>query len=158
MTARTILGVDPGQTGALALLDTDGELVDVWDMPTVDRQVSAALLGDLVAAIWNHVIHHDLTAVVEQVHAMPRQGVSTTFKFGVSYGVVLGVVGALDIPVAHVTPAVWKKAMHVTADKGSSRRRAIDLWPGKASVFARVKDDGRAEAALIARYHWEVKV
>jgi crossover junction endodeoxyribonuclease RuvC len=89
---------------------------------------------------------------------MPRQGVASSFNFGKSYGIVLGVLGALDVPVTHPTPAAWKKAMGVTADKASSRRRATDLWPAMSGTFARVKDDGRAESALIARWAWQSMV
>jgi len=115
----------------------------------VDKRVSATLLARLV---WR--CRETTHAVVEQVASRPGQGVASTFKFGTSYGVVLGVLGALEIPVTHVTPATWKRAVGVTADKGSSRRKAIDLWPDKAQMFARVKDDGRAESALIAWWAW----
>ena len=87
---------------------------------------------------------------------MPRQGVSSTFKYGVGYGTILGVCGALRLPVRHVTPAVWKRAAGLSKDKGASRRRACELWPAHSASFGRVRDDGRAEAALIARHGWEV--
>ena len=147
MTPAVILGVDPGKTGAIAAVDaTTGVLVWVEDMP---HDVNGALIRELL------LNEHAIGAWVEQVHAMPRQGVSSTFAFGVAYGKVLGALTALLVPVHHVTPATWKKAMRVTADKGTSRTRAVDLFPTHAGTFARVKDDGRAEAALIARYGWE---
>jgi crossover junction endodeoxyribonuclease RuvC len=91
--------------------------------------------------------------VVEQVHAMPRQGVSSTFSFGKACGMIEGVVAARGLPIAWVTPQRWKKAMGVTADKNSSRQLAINLWPNEAELFKRVKDADRAEAALIAEHY-----
>jgi crossover junction endodeoxyribonuclease RuvC len=149
MTPPVVIGIDPGLSGAIAALDAiDGRLIWVEDMPALGKRVNAAHLADLLEG------ERIVTAAVEAVHAMPRQGVSSSFNFGVSLGIVLGVLGALDVPVTHPTPAAWKKAMGVTADKASSRRRATDLWPAMSGTFARVKDDGRAESALIARHAW----
>lgn len=142
-----MFGVDPGASGAIAVVRADGRLVEVLDMPHHDGHVSAALVADFITA------HNepDAEAWVEQVHAMPKQGVSSSFKFGAAYGVVLGVLGGLRIPVHLITPARWKRAAGLTSDKGLSRRRAIELWPEHSALFARVKDDGRAEAALLAK-------
>lgn len=152
MTAL-ICGVDPGKTGAIAFLDAADPtvLVDVVDMPPATGAALGALIRELVADF----APHEITAAwVEQVHAMPRQGLSSTWRFAEGYGAILGALGALAVPVHHVTPAKWKKAQRVTTDKGSSRQRAIELWSTDAARFARVKDDGRAEAALIARHGW----
>jgi hypothetical protein len=144
-----VLGVDPGKSGALAFLDSDGRLIDVVDMP----DAKGAALGALVrVALEDHAPHRVISAWVEEVHAMPRQGVSSTFTFGAGYGAVLGALGALGVPTHGVTPAAWKRGQRVTADKASSRQRAVELWPEAAGRFARVRDDGRAEAALIARH------
>jgi hypothetical protein len=140
-----ILGIDPGASGALAWLD-DGHLLDVVDMPVVDKDVSAALLCRALASVGVDV------AVVEQAQSMPRQGVASSFRYGVCYGVILGCLAAHAIPVTHVRPTKWKKAMGLGPDKDKSRRMAIDLWPDRADLFARKKDDGRAEAALLAEY------
>jgi crossover junction endodeoxyribonuclease RuvC len=88
------------------------------------------------------------------VASRPGQGVASTFKFGASYGCAYGVLCALNAPVRHVTPATWKRAFGLNADKERSRRMAIELWPNMSGYFARKKDDGRAEAALIARWCW----
>ena len=82
---------------------------------------------------------------------MPKQGVASTWTFAEGYGVVLGVLGALQVPVRLVTPRTWKEAAGLGKDKNASRQRAVELWPHCSLLFARVKDDGRAEAALIAR-------
>jgi crossover junction endodeoxyribonuclease RuvC len=144
-----ILGIDPGATGGLALLDPDGELTAVHDMPYLDGSVSAPLVAAII---------RDTDAItaayVERAQAMPRQGIASTFKYGTGYGVLLGVLGALHIPTTTVRPTEWKRTAGLSADKGASRRRAIELWPAQAETFARVKDDGRAEAALIARHGW----
>lgn len=146
-----LLGVDPGKTGALAFIDADDPsvLVDVVDMP----DATGAALGALVRNLLADLAPHDVAAAwVEKVGAMPRQGIASTWRFAEGYGAVLGALGALEVPVHHVTPTKWKKAQRVTAEKASSRQRAVELWPNDAARFARVKDDGRAEAALIARH------
>lgn len=170
------VGIDPGKTGAIAILNGDA-LVAVYDMPVIDGQV----LGALVAQLLGHVPErHQNTiarlqamsssdgmligslirvkhATVERVSARPGQGVSSTFGFGFSAGVVHGVLGALLIPVDIVTPAMWKRHFRLGADKDESRARAIERWPQHAGQFARKRDDGRAEAALIALWWHETQ-
>jgi crossover junction endodeoxyribonuclease RuvC len=146
------LGVDPGGTGALALLDADGRLLAVEDMPVHEGVVSAPLAANIVEG-WKDALY-SLTAWVEDVHSMPKQGVSSSFKFGRAFGTIVGVLGGAMVPVEYVTPAKWKQAARLSKDKNASRRRAVELWPEHADLFKRVKDDGRAEAALIARHGW----
>ena len=144
-----ILGIDPGKSGALALLHPDGWLVDVVDMPSVTGAALGAQVADLLADFSPDTVG---VAWVEKVHSMPKQGVASVWTFAEGYGSLLGALGALRVPVHHVTPQAWKKAEGVTADKSTSRQRACELWPTESHRFARVKDDGRAEACLIARY------
>jgi crossover junction endodeoxyribonuclease RuvC len=144
------IGIDPGLSGAVAILN-DHHLVDVYDLPVIGKHINAAELATYEGWRTNPGGFH---AVIEAVHAMPRQGVSSVFTFGRSLGAVEGVFAALGVPVSWVTPARWKKDMHLSADKNESRRMATELWPHKASSFHRVKDDGRAEAALIALW-WQ---
>lgn len=143
------IGVDPGKSGAIAILDEEGALIDVYDMPIAGGLVCAHLLATLDD--WDSEYYD--TVVIEDVHSMPKQGVSSSFDFGRSKGVVEGVFAMAGRPLRYVSPAKWKKALGITADKGTARRRAIELWPNHAAKFARVKDDGRAEAALIAWWH-----
>lgn len=150
MTPTLIVGVDPGLSGAIALLDVDGNLVDVYDMPVVDGHISAAILASYEGWRTTPTRFH---AVVEDVHAMPGQGVTSMFTFGRGVGVIEGTFGALGVPVTRVTPQKWKRSFGLGKDKGESRRRALELWPAHASKFARVKDDGRAEAALIGLWY-----
>lgn len=148
-----ILGVDCGLSGAWALLTDDGRLVAVGDMPAAGGVVSAHLLAvALDAAEWAHMRRYGGVAVVEIAGAMPGQGVSSTWKFARATGVVEGVLAGLGWPLHTVTPAKWKKGMGLGKDKGASRAMAARLWPDHAASFARVKDDGRAEAALIAEW------
>ena len=144
-----IVGIDPGNNGGIALLHGD-RLIYADHLPIVGKTLSGHLLNN-----WFGDIEPDTPdmVVVEQVHAMPRQGVSSTFNFGKAVGIIEGVIAARGLPVTYVTPQRWKKAMGVTADKNSSRQSAINLWPTEADLFRRVKDADRAEAALIAEYY-----
>jgi crossover junction endodeoxyribonuclease RuvC len=155
MSARVVLGIDPGQTGAIAVFD--GERIEaVLDMPTMPRlhgqgqQVDPA---NLATALLDLRHGRNASAVLEAVSAMPGQGVSSTFRFGESVGVVLGVLGALQVPVRMVTPARWKRAAGLLGrDKDAARTLAIQLHPEVAVLLARKKDIGRADAVCIARF------
>ena len=146
-----VLGVDPGLDGAIALLG-DGFLA-VRDMPTAGelkrRVVVAAEAAGIIRA-WTPDI-----AVIERVHAMPKQGVTSSFRFGQALGTIEGVLGALLIPIEYVTPQSWKKHFRLTANKDDARLRAIQTWPRIADELRRKKDADKAEALLIARYKQE---
>jgi crossover junction endodeoxyribonuclease RuvC len=151
-----IVGCDPGKSGALARLDESGRLWGVVDMPVVGPTISAHLLDEAVHDWIDPMFDPPYgVAVIEDVHAMPKQGVSSMFSFGRSLGVAEGVLAGNGLSLRYVSPAKWKRALGLTGDKGASRRRAIELFPDQAKLFARVKDDGRAEAALIAWWHWK---
>lgn len=144
-----IVGIDPGATGAIAHIDTDARLLHVEDIPIFDGHVNAPVAATVLLA------HGHITgAFIERAHPMPNMGVSGAFRYGAGWGCLLGVLGALSIPVHHVGSAQWKRAAKLGRDKSASRRLATELWPEHAERFARVKDDGRAEAALIARHGW----
>jgi len=146
-----VIGIDPGVSGAVAFVYPDGVHVD--DMPTVEvrgkRHVCPHGLRDRLR-------QHDLQAVVAVVleHVQGVQGTRATsaFSFGRSFGLVEGLVAGLTLPLVLVRPQVWTKDLGVSRDKGSHRRAACNLWPKDAGLFARVKDDGRADAALLC--HW----
>lgn len=144
----TVLGIDPGIIGGWAIVTDDGDLVTAGDLPVVgagaQRMVSAPLIREIITS------HQPTEAVIEQVSAMPKQGVSSSFKFGRAVGLVEGVIGGAHLRTTWVTPQRWKKELRLSADKEASRQMAIRRWPGKASLFARKMDHGRAEAALIA--------
>ena len=155
----TILGIDPGATGAIALLpDGDPAGLLILDMPSVKvkrggsqvREVSPGMLyGNLGLELCGD---HPVYAYLERVHALPGQGVSSMFSFGRALGIVEGVLAALLAEVTQVSPAEWTRAMRVRGGKDGARARAVELFPGRAHLFARVEDHGRADAALIAYY------
>ena len=146
-------GIDVGNNGAIALV-VDGVLDSVVDMPVVEikrgrttkRQVSAQALVGIIKEM------NPTQAAVEKVGSMPNQGVSSTFAFGRSAGVIEGVLAALGVPVTYVQPAVWAKSMNKGYGKDASRHRAMELFPDKQDWFKLVKHDGRAEAVLIAMW------
>ena len=147
---RVILGVDPGASGAIAFYrpDTPAE-IEVHDTPLADGQVDGAALARIIRS------SGATEAMVERVGAMPKQGVSSTFKFGMAYGAVLAACGVLMLPLRQETPGRWKKHFRLDADKEKARALAIRTWPASAS-FSRKKDHGRAEAALLALFAAEV--
>ena len=151
-----ILGIDPGLAGAVALLRCEGLKIEaLYDMPIIDGRVDAARLALIVGMCQ---LQGTIVAAVELVSSMPRQ--AGAFNFGVSAGVVHGVLGALQIPFTLVSPNVWKGAtgLHRLTNeaqaqtKTRARELASRLWPESAALFARAKDDGRAESALLARF------
>ena len=149
------LGIDPGQTGAIAAFDGT-RIVGLIDMPTMTRLHGSGRQVDpytLATEVLDLCAGRNATAVIEAVSAMPGQGVSSMFRFGESVGVVLGVLGALQMPVRWVTPQRWKKAAGIVGkDKDAARSLAIQLHPEVAEMLKRKKDVGRADAALIARF------
>jgi crossover junction endodeoxyribonuclease RuvC len=142
---RTI-GIDPGAKGALALFENH-VLVRIWDMPIVlvkDKpRVDAAAVGLILREAKPD------QAFMERVGAMPGQGVTSMFAFGMAAGIVMGALGALEIPLTLVTPSHWKGVLRVPKDKGAARARASQLLPAGAGNWPLSKHDGRAEAALI---------
>lgn len=144
MTDRCILGVDPGVTGGVAFLYPDNRIV-ADDIPTVAGEVDVDTLVRTIKAASPRL------AFVERASAMPKQGVASTFKFGMAYGALRTVVSLCEIPTRLVTARKWKDHFHLDSDKEKSRALAIRMFPG-CGLFARKKDHGRAEAALIALY------
>lgn len=145
-----IIAVDPGKTGAIAVVDGP-RLMDIVDMPVTDKQVDGFALAETINVLAMSFNAH--AAVIERVSARPKQGVVSTFTFGEGYGIVQGVFAAFGMPVSFVRPQRWKKDLNITSDKNESRIMAQDLWPHNHDWFSRVKDDGRAEAALIG--YWK---
>lgn len=145
----SVVGIDPGVSGAIAFV---GDEVECFDMPTIEirgkRRVCPVSLRSI---LWRML--DDVDAVVlEHVQGVQGTGATSAFSFGRSFGVVEGVVAGLSMPLTLVRPQVWTKDLCVSRDKGAHRQAAINLWPKHADLFSRVKDDGRADAALLA--HW----
>lgn len=143
-----VLGIDPGIQGGVAVLDTAGGIY-AGDIPVVAGEVD---VDTLLARVQHHAPD---VAIIERAGAMPQQGVSSTFKYGVAYGSLRTICVCLQIPVHLVTPVKWKRHFSLDADKEKARALAIRMWPG-TGYFARKLDHGRAEAALIALYGAQV--
>jgi len=150
--SKYIIGVDPGLSGAIAVISP--ESLKIFDMPTMTverngkakRQVSASELAELLYLYSGKDCH----VYCERVAAMAGQGVTSVFSFGRSFGMIEGILAALHMPVTYVAPATWVKAVHRGAGKDASRSRAMELFPDNQADFKRVKDDGRSDASLIA--------
>jgi crossover junction endodeoxyribonuclease RuvC len=149
-----IAGIDPGLSGAVFFLADDGETGEAFDMPVhmLTRGGKAKREMDitgLLNLLGRDPIRH---VYVEQVNAMPGQGVSSVFAFGKCYGVILGIITACSVPLTLVPPVQWKRALHVPKAKDAARARASQLLPKAAHQWPLKRHDGRAEAALLALY------
>ena len=149
-----IVGIDPGFTGAIAILDTHTKsIVEILDMPIfqIDRSEKKKNELDLQAIVQafnqSKKIEH---VYIEAVHSFPGQGISSAFSFGKQFGELRGIIAALKIPYTAVHPTKWKADLKVPKGKDASRARASQLMPAAAHWWTRKKDEGRAEAALIA--------
>lgn len=140
-----VIGIDPGQTGALACIADHG--ATVHDLPTIaDRSLGWIDGGRLQSLL----IGGPAIVVIERVSAMPKQGVASSFKFGMSFGSILSVVQAVGLPIELVTPAKWKRELGLSSDKKAALHKARLLFPDCELHLE--KHDGRAEALLLA--HW----
>ena len=150
-----IVGIDPGYSGAIAFLDPQGPLFVVHDMP-VAPSVKGRTELDLNQLY--QLLRQDYmrkVVMLEKVATMPGQGISSAFRFGQGYGAIEMALVACGYERHYVTPPVWKKYFGLSKDKGSSRALACQRLPDHAFRFSRVKDDGRAEATLLALYAQE---
>jgi crossover junction endodeoxyribonuclease RuvC len=148
----TILGIDPGAHGAVAVLDEGGELLEVRDMPsTPEANGRSATSAPLLAVLLSRA--HARVAFCEFVGARPTDAKVAAFAFGRARGVIEGCAGALGLPMVFLTPPTWKRVADIPPggeNKDLARTRAIARWPARADLFARKCDVDRAEACLIA--------
>lgn len=148
-----ILAIDPGLSGALAVLESDGTLAALFDLPVIEKDNLAWIDGgELGSLIMAHRGTNGYQAVVEHVGPMPKQGLSSTFKFGVGFGSVLSLLQFIGMPLYLVRPVVWKRAY---ALKGKDKDAPLNLarlqWP-TAELHLK-KHHGRAEALLLADWY-----
>jgi hypothetical protein len=145
-----IIAIDPGAvSGAYAYFDDDGPPV-VGDLPVADGQLDGAFLGQMVRGM------DPDAAIVERVASMPKQGVVSTFKFGMAVGIIHGVLLSNGVPLHLVTPGTWKRHFKLTGtDKDAARALAIRLYPAVQGLH-RKKDQGRADALLIGDWFLHV--
>jgi crossover junction endodeoxyribonuclease RuvC len=151
---RFISGIDPGLTGAIAVLDFENFVLHIWDTPTVtvkvgDKERKRCDPDATVEAVRHFPIDY---ALIENVQSTPNDGHVGAFTFGKVTGIVIGVFAGLDIPLGSTNPAKWKMAMQVPADKKAAKYRASQLFPNCVAAWSREMDHGRAEAAIIALY------
>lgn len=145
------IGIDPGLSGAIAILDEEGALLELADLPVIRDKSLAWIDGSALQGLLLDAMDGRRTqAIVERVSAMPGQGVSSMFTFGVAYGSLLSVLQALQIPVELVTPVTWKKAAGLGKDKKAALHKARLLFP--TADLRLEKHHGRAEALLLARH------
>ena len=156
-----IIGIDPGLSGGIAVLD-DLKIYDIFDMPIMSEgkknknQLNSA---QLVNIINEHVLkNEDTFVIVEQVSAMPGQGVTSMFNFGQTFGSIKGICAALKLPIFYVRPAKWKKHFElINSSKDSSRTKVIEMYPSLSSQLSKKKDVNKSDAVLIARFYNETR-
>jgi crossover junction endodeoxyribonuclease RuvC len=155
--SATYVGCDPGLGGALAVWRPADEMLLVIDTPTHEirgkRRIDLYQLGKDVRS-WD-AVSHIVRVVVEQVGAFPGQSPNSMFNFGFAAGALQGAIACAGLPMVLVVPQVWKKVYGIPGgreNKDASRQKASMLFPKFAHLWARKKDDGRAEAVLLAHY------
>tara|TARA_B100001121_G_scaffold239951_1_gene213872 strand:+ start:265 stop:756 length:492 start_codon:yes stop_codon:yes gene_type:complete len=151
-----IIGIDPGLSGGIAVLD-NLKIFDIYDMPIMSEgkknknQLNSAQLVNIIKS--NITSSGDTFLIVEQVSAMPGQGVTSMFNFGQTFGSIKGICAALNLPIFFVRPAKWKKHFDlINASKDASRTKVIEMYPSISSRLSKKKDVNKADAILIARY------
>ena len=157
-----ILGIDPGLSGAIAILEKK-KVLNLFDMPVMaegkknKKQLNSAQLVNIIRE--NSIGDNEIAVVVEQVNAMPGQGVTSMFNFGQTFGAIKGVCAALNLPIFFVRPSRWKKYFElINSSKDSSRTKVIEMYPSLSSQLAKKKDVNKSDAILIARYYYDTRL
>ena len=156
-----IIGIDPGITGSICFFE-DGKIIDLIEMPNMaegkknKKQVNGAqIYNEILLKIKNYE-KKDIKVVIEQVSAMPGQGVTSMFNFGQSFGVLKGICSAMQLPMYFVRPAKWKRYFNlINSEKDASRTKAIQIFPYISERLSRKKDSNKADAILIASFFFE---
>ncbi len=156
-----IIGIDPGISGSICFLE-DGIIKDVLEMPTMTegkknkKQVNGSQIFNEISLRIKTYEKKNIKVVIEQVSAMPGQGVTSMFNFGQSFGILKGICSAMQLPIYFVRPAKWKKYFNlINSEKDASRTRAIEIFPYFSSNLSKKKDSNKADAILIASYFHE---
>ncbi|MFL2889531.1 MAG: crossover junction endodeoxyribonuclease [Pelagibacteraceae bacterium] len=157
-----IIGIDPGLSGAIAILENN-KVIELFDMPTMPdgkknkKQLNSAQLVKILKE--NISNKDDISIVVEQVNAMPGQGVTSMFNFGQTFGAIKGVCAALGLPIFFVRPSKWKKHFElINSSKDASRTKAIEMYPLIVEQLSKKKDVNKSDAILIARFFSETRM
>ena len=157
-----VVGIDPGLNGAIAVLQ-DKKVLSITDMPVMadgkknKRQLNNAQLAEILRK--NTSEGDEISIVVEQVNAMPGQGVTSMFNFGQTFGAIKGVCAALQLPIFFVRPSKWKKYFElINSSKDSSRTKVIEMYPNLSDQVSKKKDVNKSDAILIARFFIETRL
>jgi crossover junction endodeoxyribonuclease RuvC len=156
-----IIGIDPGISGSICFFK-DGNIIDVVEMPIMaegkknKKQVNGAQIFNEISKRISLDKKQNVRVVIEQVSAMPGQGVTSMFNFGQSFGILKGICSAMQLPVYFIRPAKWKKYFGlINSEKDASRTKAIEIFPYFSSQLSRKKDSNKADAMLIANFYYE---
>ena len=155
-----IIGIDPGISGSICFFE-DGKILEVIEMPIMTegkknkKQVNGAqIYNEFLKRINNK--DDEIRVVIEQVSAMPGQGVTSMFNFGQSFGILKGICSAMQLPMFFVRPTKWKKYFNlINSQKDASRTRAIEIFPYFSTQLSKKKDSNKADAILIASFYYE---
>ena len=157
-----IFGIDPGLSGAIAILEKK-KVLNLFDMPVMaegkknKKQLNNAQLVNIRRE--NSIGDEEIAVVVEQVNAMPGQGVTSMFNFGQTFGSIKGICAALNLPIFFVRPSKWKKYFElINSSKDSSRTKVIEMYPSLSSLLTKKKDVNKSDAILIARYYYDTRL
>jgi len=157
-----IIGIDPGLSGAIAVMH-DKKVINMYDMPVMaegkknKRQLNSSQLVNIIKENINE--DEDTIVVVEQVNAMPGQGVTSMFNFGQTFGAIKGVCAALKLPIFFVRPSKWKKHFElINSSKDASRTKVIEMYPTLSDQLAKKRDVNKSDAVLIAKFYFETKL
>ena len=156
-----IIGIDPGISGSICFFE-DGKILDVLEMPTMTdgkknkKQVNGAQIYNEISTKIRAIEKQNLRVIIEQVSAMPGQGVTSMFNFGQSFGILKGICSAMQLPMYFIRPAKWKKYFGlIKSEKDASRTKAIEMFPYFSSQLSKKKDSNKADAILIASFYYE---
>ena len=156
-----IIGIDPGISGSICFFQ-DGKIIDVVEMPTMTegkknkKQVNGSQIFNEITDRIKKLDKKDIKVIIEQVSAMPGQGVTSMFNFGQSFGILKGICSAMQLPMYFVRPAKWKKYFNlINSEKDASRTKAIEIFPYFSSHLSKKKDSNKADAILIASFYYE---
>jgi len=156
-----VIGIDPGISGSICFFQ-DGKIIDVVEMPTMTdgkknkKQVNGSQIFNEISDRIKEIDKLDIKVIIEQVSAMPGQGVTSMFNFGQSYGILKGICSAMQLPMYFVRPTKWKKYFNlINSEKDASRTKAIEIFPYFSTNLSRKKDSNKADAILIASFYYE---
>ena len=156
-----IISIDPGITGSICFFKNN-KIIEVIEMPTMTegkknkKQVNGAQIFNEISNRIRDIERENIRVVIEQVSAMPGQGVTSMFNFGQSFGILKGICSAMRLPMYFVRPAKWKKYFGlINSEKGASRTKAIEMFPYFSSNLSKKKDINKADAILIASFYYE---